>query len=374
MIQFNRYRAPDETLQFHKYYSELVAALAQEIDGDCPSTIGRFMRMAETFPLSDRLPLFIARMFYWGKVDFNFVKQYLPKTLPFNFFGKQELTGCLGLEHSHNLWGVDYNTYQIYQGKPSHPDVYFYDDYEDYLVYKPPHSGFFSNLENLINASWTAHRSRRKLLVSNAHFWWSYSPAFEDVFGDVWETTKEERPEAVLDFATMRHDILHEQRINVIDEFMSYKIFMYQKIYKAMFKHQRLVNFDFSNGIFYLRGGDKILLETIHSPTELLRKNLIDLKRRVQGRVVLSDEWKLAEQYAQMDTGVRNITRRTQNGYFHDWKNITDAQVVYDNFYMMCNAADLVACPSTNFINAVMWNRDDVSYSTISPVHRYIFL
>jgi len=41
---------------------------------------------------------------------------------------------------------------------------------------------------------------------------------------------------------------------------------------------------------------------------------------------------------------------------------------------MMCNAADLVACPSTNFINAVMWNRDDVSYSTISPVHRYIFL
>jgi hypothetical protein len=332
------------------------------------------MRMAETFPLSDRLPLFIARLYYWGKVDFNLAKKYLPKELPTNFFERQELTGCMGLEHSHNLWGVDYNTYQIYQGKPTQPDVYFSQDYDGYLVYKPPHSGFFSNLENLINASWTAHRSKKKLLVSNAHFWWSYIPSYEDVFGDVWETTKEERSEAVLDFAAMRHDILHEQRTNVIDEFMSYKIHMYQKIYKCMFRQQKVVNFDSNNGIFYLRGGDKVMVETIHPPTDLLKRNLIDLKRRVESRVVLSDEWALAEKYAQMDTGVRNITKRTQNGYYHNWKECVDAQVVFDNFYMMCNATELVACPSTNFINAVMWNRDDVSYSTVSPVHRYIFL
>ena len=373
MIQFNRYRAPDESLEFHKYYSELVVALAQEIDGDCPQTIGRFMRIAETFPLSTRLSLFVARLYFWGKVDFNFAKKYLPKVLPTNFFEKQELTGCMGLEHSCNLWGVDYNTYQLYQGKPL-GEREFTENYDGYLLFRPPHSGFFSNIENLINASWIAHRAGKGLLVSTTLFWWAYSPKFEDVFGDVWETTNEVRSEYEIDFSRMRSEILNEQRLNVINEFMNFKIHMYQKIYKCMFRQQKVVNFDSNNGIFYLRGGDKLMVETIHQPTDLLKRNLIDLKRRVQSRVVLSDEWALAEKYAQMDVGVKNITKRTQNGYYHDWKQIVDAQVVYDNFYMMCNATELVACPSTNFINAVMWNRDDVSYSTVSPVHRYIFL
>ena len=172
MIQFNRYKLPDETVDFHSSFVVLVEAIKAEINSDCDRSIGLLMAMSERYPLSYRLPCVAARLYYWGKVSWSFLDKMLPAKLPANFFYKQELVGCLGFERAASKWGITEDQWRLYQG--------FAEDYVDVprwdqmVSYRPRSSGFFSVIENLIAAHIIADLEGKRLAVDLTGNWWSY--------------------------------------------------------------------------------------------------------------------------------------------------------------------------------------------------------
>ena len=147
MIQFNRYRLPDETDDFHIRFGMLVNAIQQEMYGDMSRSVDMLRKLAHTYPHNDRLPAVAARMYFWGKVAWNDIQDLLPVTLPLTFFYKQELVGCLGFEQSWRKWGVTEDQWMLYQGLdtnfPSRNQPVMY------VIYRPRNSGFFSIIENI---------------------------------------------------------------------------------------------------------------------------------------------------------------------------------------------------------------------------------
>ena len=371
MIQFNRYKLPDETVDFHSSFVVLVEAIKAEINRDCDRSIGLLMAMSERYPLSDRLPCVAARLYYWGKVSWSFLDKMLPAKLPANFFYTQELVGCLGFERSASKWGITEDQWRLYQG--------FAEDYVDVprwdqmVSYRPRSSGFFSVIENLIAAHIIADLEGKRLAVDLTGNWWSYEENFEDIFGDTFEVTKDGTlPQ--MSFEGMRHKWFHAD-----DKLASTLAYLKQHYYTMIVDDiakvaQPITNMD-SAGTMFVRGGDKLLTETVVPPMKYLLRDLKSMARRCDARYVLSDDQNLGEVVSSLDAYVVNKSNKIVGGYHHHFGHKQSCMNILRNYMSMVEAKENMSCPSANIVNAAQWSRNDKeNYSLSNPVHRYLLI
>ena len=371
MIQFNRYRLPDETHDFHGAFVNLVNTLSAEINSDCARTIGLLLSMSEKYPLSDRLPAVAARLYYWGKVSWSFLDKMLPIKLPANFFAKQELVGCLGFERSASKWNITEDQWRLYQG--------FAEDFPldvratEFVSYRPRSSGFFSTIENLIAAHIIADLEGKRLAVDLTGNWWAYDELFEDIFGDTFEFTKDgSLPQ--MSFEGMRHKWFHAD-----DKLASTLAYLKQHYYTMILDDiakvaHPITNMD-SAGTMFVRGGDKLQTETVLPPMKFLHEDLKWMARRCDARYVLSDDQNLGEVVSSLDAYVVNKSNKIVGGYHHHFGHKQSCMNILRNYMSMVEAKENMSCPSANIVNAAQWSRNDKeNYSLSNPVHRYLLI
>lgn len=371
MIQFNRYKNLDETHDFHSAFLGLVNAIDAEVNGDCNRSIGMLISMAERYPLNERLPAVAARLFFWGKVSWNTIEKMMPAELPKNFFYKQELVGCLGFERSARKWGITEDQWVLYQGL--HEWFHTAQKAGEPVCYRPRSSGFFSVIENIVAAHIIAELEGKQLMIDLSGGWWGYDEPFEDIFGDLFEYTKEGILPQV-SFDGMRHVWLNadDDKAAALSRM---KASLYNNIWQRISRYVQVPTNVDAVGVMFVRGGDKLQTETILPPMGLISRDLHWMARRCDQRYVLSDDKRIGEIVSSLDAFAINKSTQVEGGYHHIPGRKVSCMNILSNYLMMVEAKENMSCPSANLVNAAQWSRNEKeNYSLSIPVYRYLLI
>jgi len=323
-----------------------------------------------------RLAAINARQYLWGQApladlpSLHHVK---------NFFYQQEIVCCLGMELACAHYDLTIEDYHRYLGMPLSDSPHFTLPHVPVgsMVYQPRSSGFFSVIENMIVAAYVARLNNKELLIDNTYAWWDYKEPFEDIFRTTFTLIDRlpPNPQAV-HFESMR-DFIFTASPTHIDQFCQFKAQMYGKIEREIRRYHRDGEAFpvLDAGLIFMRGGDKLEAETILPPEDLLMKDIAALARRVPRRLVLSDDYVLAERIVDKDDAVTNITPFGHRGYRHRYGEKVSCLPILKNYLALIDCEESLACPSANLVNAANWTRDfSFNYNTINPVYRYVLI
>jgi len=373
MIQFNRYRLPDESIDFNLSFIGLCNAIASQINGNCDKAIQTLLSLSEKYTHnSDRLAAVAARMYFWGKMSWNDLEKLLPERLPLTFLYKQELVGCLGLEQAARKWRITEDDWNLYQGFTH--DTYFERKVStEGVIYRPRNAGFFSTVENMIAAQIIAELEGKQLLVDLNGNWWPYKEPFEEIFNESFAFTR------LTNVPEIGFDYVRSGWLNPSNETASYladmKLWAYTAIMDDISRIAPSIPCMDASGVMFVRGGDKLQTETILPPVSLLQRDLRWMSRRCEDRYLLSDDKNVGEAVAALDSTVINHSDQVEGGYHHRYGEKVSCMPILKNYMYMLEAKENFSCPSANIVNAAQWSRNDSQNNSLSnPVYRYLLI
>lgn len=324
---------------------------------------------------AERLAAIAARRYLWGdrkELD------AIPNKLPKNFFYKQEVVACLGLELSHEKFGITYEQFKLYSGFPHYAIEMPSFIPKGEMVYQPRNSGFFSVIENIVVASFVAAMNEKTLVLDGTYDWWGYTEPFQKIFPHIKVVDRlSDSPQAV-HFESMREAIFNADD-KLMHMFMAFKEQFYREVRTAIDNFYDGDHYSVANtAVVYVRAGDKLQTETIEPPPHSLIKDLYDLSRRSLKTFILSDDHEYAEKVRRLGTGnTRNITPVLAEGYHHDYGGKVSCMHILKNYIALANCKESVSCPSANLVNAAHWTRgygSDFNPNCYNPVYRYALI
>lgn len=324
-----------------------------------------------------RLAAINARQYLWGQAS---LADLPPLSQVNSHFYKQEIVSCLGMELACDHYKLTDEQYYKYAGVSFDSNSLFNLPYipDGSMVYQPRNSGFFSVIENMIAAAYVARLNNKELLIDNTYAWWDYKEPFEDIFRTTFTLIDRlpANPQAI-HFESMRNFIFTASPMH-INQFSQFKVFMYGQIEREIKSYYKGEKYNVkSAGLIFLRGGDKLEAETILPPEDLIMKDVAALARRVPRRLVLSDDYVLAERIVDKDNAVTNITNFGHRGYRHRYGAKVSCLPILKNYLALIECEESLACPSANLVNAANWTRWDnfaFNFNTINPVYRYVLI
>jgi hypothetical protein len=324
-----------------------------------------------------RLAAINARQYLWGQAPLAALPP-LPQVK--SHFYKQEIVSCLGMELACDYYKLNIEQYHTYlgflEGGDAHAITLPYIP-DGSMIYQPRNSGFFSVIENMIVAAYVARINNKELLIDNTYAWWDYKEPFNDIFRTTFTLVDRlpANPQAV-HFESMREFIFTASPTH-IDQFSQFKAQMYGKIEREINRYYKDETYNVLDaGLIFMRGGDKLEAETILPPMDLLMKDIAALARRVPRRLVLSDDYVLAERIVDKDNAVKNITPFGHRGYRHRYGEKVSCLPILKNYLALIECEESLACPSANLVNAANWTRynSTFNFNTINPVYRYVLI
>jgi len=324
-----------------------------------------------------RTCLIFARLYFYSLVDestikYIFVNFYQPADIR-DSFSYEELIACLGFDLSSQL---ELRRSRDNDSFNSINSLIQLDS--DYLLYRPAKSGFFSVIENIINAHVLAKAIGKELLLDESGDWWIYKIPFQNLFGGLFRSAgitsllRSENMSAIrIEFPVMRYyvaSLAYEAPIY----FKAQKRAFYQTLGRSLSLNSSLNDDSHKDRpLFYFRAGDKLMLESIQLPTDLVIQDM-KLGLRNYGEIsVLSDDWSSAESLSNIlggGTRIINLTEPQFRGYFSksvnpqlpiDTNSFDDIRAIINNFTYMVQSAFVVGCPSSNLVNAAQWCRPE---------------
>lgn len=323
---------------------------------------------------ADRLAAIAARRYLWGDAG---ALNEIPKKLPTNFFYKQEIACCLGMELACDRFNLSEEQYELYRGifpLETHVQKPLY---KGEILYQPRNSGFFSIIENLIVAAFVAEMNEKQLVVDGTYDWWNYSEPFTKIFPDI--KVLEVLPTApqAIHFESMREAVFNGSD-DYVKMFMAFKDSVYGNILRNIRSFYDGDTYNVTdNAVVFVRGGDKLHTETIEPPPHTYITDLRNLSRRSRKTFILSDDHEYAEKIRGFGTGLtRNITATSDKGYYHNPAVKASCMPILKNFIALVEAKENMSCPSANLVNAAHWCRSRYGsrQSTFNPVYRYALI
>lgn len=339
--------------------------------------------------------LIVARLFFWGQLSRTFVLQSLAsKVTRSNFdqadvYEKQELFVCLGQPVLSELIGNDFNFSTL---STAWDDFDYSADLnltnskpDETWTYIPPPTGFFSVIENIVLAKFFCKINNKTFRLDTNHNWWRYPVPFLHLFeGTGTSDFNTDLPqEKFIMWDTLRHyfRFINPAAFNLLKKF---KIQQYERI-KHSLSHY-LDGIDLrprpapEECIVFIRGGDKVQLETIDAPSGLLLSDIEAMKKRRVPVRILSDDHGLAESLVQsLGLGKEsNLTASNRKGYhLQAGHSLNDVHTIINNFLILSNARYSFGCPSSNLVNSAHWSNrilNDGFKPRSIPCLRYLYL
>ena len=369
MIQFNRYRLPDETPDFHVKFIAMVNAVIHELNGDLSKSMDLLRSLATTYPLNERLPAVAARLFFWDKCAWADIQPMLPRELPATFFYKQEIAGCIGFERAAREYGINEDKWQLFQGLDTEMHKGSLGAGSP-VYYQPRSSGFFSVIENIIAAQTVAEMDGHEFYVDLSGNWWNYHEPFDEVFPDAFQYGSG-TPQ--MSFDGFRRVWLQPSDLTAL-WLANAKCRAYDYVMKDLYQIGTVAGME-EAGVIFVRGGDKLQAETILPPRQMWFKELRWMARRCSSRIVLSDDPYVADDVCNMDGYAINNSDQLEGGYHHLPGRKMSCLPIINNYLKMVEAKENMSCPSANIVNAAQWSRCETeNYSLSNPVYRYLLI
>ena len=389
MLQFERYSAAQDPVAAELV--KLVDRFNGEKDAPSPALIDALRAWIRHTPTHPKALAIYARMVFWGCIDYASARADLAPCIDAAAFNameigfKEELVACLGRRLLHELTGLAFTDIDYYldhclnaprAGTAARSSETWY--------YQPPKSGFFSVIENIVMAKFVCHFHGRRFLLDNSPGWWPYPTSFQDIFASLFDEPPRSADEnlAVLPFAMMREFVAKGSR-QVVEAYVQFKWQEYARIREALLDKVDEPRAYFESlresAVFYVRGGDKLLYETILPPDARVRNDLEMLFRRAENLFVLSDDYQLAQRYVgQLGAGrAINLTRQDFNGYYLARASDDDVKAIVRNYLILASAKYSMSCPSSNLVNSAHWSNpilaEQLPLQSI-PILRYIFV
>lgn len=372
MIQFNRYRLPDETWLLYADIKKLVKLMSEGLKTTPEAGVPLLFEMAYKYPGNLRVAAIGARLHHWGVLGWDEIRDMIPAELPRHFWYAQEIAGCLGYEQTNRHWHIEEDDWYILQGQADDVVAPGAGAMHGYISYQPPSAGFFSVVENIVAASMAAEQDGYGLKVDLSGNWWAYDEPFEDIFEDVFEFCNGGLP--IMRFEFMRKRFF-DADLAQAQELARRKIGWYNEIYYAIGSYAGTGAVEDDVGTMFLRGGDKLQTETILPPAHIILKELAWMKRHCRRRVILSDDPMIGQMITARDPDVMDRSNQLPGGYHHLPQRKQSCIPILQNYLAMVEAKHNFSCPSANLANAAQWSRsDDDNYSLSNPVGRYLLI
>jgi hypothetical protein len=326
---------------------------------------------------SDRMAAITARKYFWNVISHKEAKSLMPPSVPKNFFMRQETVCCLGYELASKLYSISEDDFRFYQGYSLKPPKNFLKT-TGAAIYHPRDSGFFSVIENIIAAEFSAWVRGRALLIDTSYDWWGYEESFQELFPSAFKTISgglNADGMRAVEFNGMRESIFNGPN-EMLEDFYNFKIWKYQSVYDDLKNfYTKSLPISDSSCVMFIRGGDKLAVETIPTPPIFLERDLKEAAKRVDDLYVLSDEYALANLVNELNDDVMNITPKSCKGYVHAYGNKISCEQIVKNYLTLVDCRESLSCPSANLVNAAHWTKTKPLQSKHSfPVYRYALI
>ena len=318
---------------------------------------------------ADRQAAIDARMYLWGRMSEKEVLEKLPKELPKNWFYRQEIVCCLGRHLAFKKYDIDEKEWELCRGLIHYKDSIYVDFTEKReLYYQPRNSGLFSVIENIIVAEFYAAQLNHHLVIVGDGGWWNYDEEFSAIFP--YKVKYGVKPN--INFEAMRNNIFNAE-LTTINQFYTFKQNAYKDILRRVSKVVDVA--DFPSCLFFFRGGDKLLTETILPPDDVILADIKAASRRHKMTYLTSDDGELAKKIAAMDDSIISLVLDKKQGYHHVPGQKISCIPILQNYVMLATCEESISCPSANLVNAAHWSRDaEFIYPTFNPVYRYALI
>lgn len=346
----------------------------------------------QTNPAIGKALLIYVRLFFWKMISlYDLISAIKDKVNYVNYnklgiFEKNELECCLGHELMCAFLGQKIQPInELTNLKCLYIETEGFGSDEEVWTYIPPPTGFFSIIENIVYAKFFCKLRNKKFKLDILHNWWRYPIPFLDLF-DV-----NLRKEFNLNLESDMHltwDVLRYGMSKISQEEYRelgvFKLHEYRKIKNTLKNFYSTVKenieIDTESCVAYMRGGDKLVLETIHSPPELLHCDVFAVQALDVPILFLSDDFQLAEDTLQMygNKSSKNITKSIFHGYHYGLNNSEeDFYAIIENYLILSSCNYSISCPSSNLVNSANWSNEnlktDFNLQSI-PTYRYLYL
>ena len=319
---------------------------------------------------ADRQAAIDARMYLWGRMSEKDLLEKLPIELPKNWFYRQEIVCCLGRNLAFRKYDIDEKEWELCRGLVHSIDSIWNRDFNKAdIYYQPRNSGLFSVIENIIVAAFYAEQINKNLVIAGEGNWWNYDEEFSAIFP--YKVKYGVTPN--VNFDTVRKNIF-EADLTTINQFYTFKRDSYKEILKSVLKVIDCPDIE-DKCLFFFRGGDKLLTETILPPDDIILADIKAAARRHRMTYLLSDDGEIARKISLMDDSIVSMVHDKKQGYHHVPGQKVSCIPILKNYVMLATCEESISCPSANLVNAAHWSRDtEFIHQTFNPVYRYALL
>jgi hypothetical protein len=386
MIQFGSMSCANDP-EIVSFLKELVTKTK-----DAQSTINTIRELIKTdLNFHHRLLIYV-RMVFWGYITQDEARDDIANRFnisKFNAsssFDRTEIASCLGPRLTTEFANIDIQQAIRYQDCFDAEYLVSKDyDGDEIWIYTPPATGFFSVVENIILAKFlcTLHRKIFKLDTDYGK-WWRYPVPFSDIFQDQFldDDHSDSRQVKYLTWNIAR-DIATSLDFTTLQALARFKREEYASV-KRRLKNWlegfgESISLPHESAVFFIRGGDKLVIETIPPPTHTIEIDCEFLLRKSEDFMVLSDDFKLAQNFSEKfgKSKIKNITEDGLNGYFvNNMSSIQNVRTIIRNYLIISSAKYSMSCPSSNLVNSAHWSNPGLKPIDLrsTPLQRYVFL
>ena len=223
---------------------------------------------------------------------------------------------------------------------------------------RPGKSGFFSVIENILNALFIARVHKKKLYVSlEEGEWWIYDCDIRKIltFDDLIFLRTTKALSSLLRFKKQefyrKYFFSNIERMG--NDYTRNKILAYETITQNL-RAMHPVNTSTSNTVIYLRQGDKATLEDMKWDTGYQIDLLTNDKTSVYS--ILSDDIPALRKNLPLRPNVI-LDEDDNSGYHFGFERPNEHDEIIRKFLLMVDSSELIGDPGSNLINACAWAR-----------------
>jgi hypothetical protein len=389
MLQFNIYRSAEEQELFWNDYLILRDFLGKfNTAHQMMVNHNQIIYHLEKHQ-SQRYLLIASKLFSWGVLPEDFSINYLNKNLPIlnsnslSYWELQELVENFKSLNIKILSDLHYK-YNLNCELGQQKDklaLQISDNPQQFIVYKPIRSGFFSIIENIILARSVLLTLGYNIVVDDSYEWWPYPVSFKTIFKDSFNYLSDGDLGAVnfVDLGFVRTELLPKLLLQheYIQKLIVLKSFFYEQIYYDISNYLPLIfngnHFNQSLSIF-IRMGDKIEKEILQMPVDLIIEDAT--KHKYNDIYILGDHFGIGEIVANELKGI-NLINKDMKGYnINEIPKINGFHEMLKFYLIASNTKHVISSASINLVNASLWtSQHDRSYRSsykTCKIHRYL--
>jgi hypothetical protein len=396
MLQFNIYQVSGETEKIRDYTLRIRNSLKEGklalIGSIVEANEASLKNQTRYHLINSRLALWGIIESHWAQLACTFCEQNSNKM---TYFELTEVASCASaILRRNDPLECDFATFlKAISTEKEAKDLNFFNEFENNKIhYMPRRSGFFSTIENIINAAFYASNQNSMLALPPQNHWWPYPLDIANLLQMTplrsLISFDNQNPNRYITFDQPRQ-FIRGTSSEKLGKFARWKHLIYSDMLEEI---QRSLGPSMSQEILesigqpvlFIRGGDKLDYETVQIPDPIVGDMLNSVSCcQAEKIAIISDSFELSKNMSKKFSNhpLKVLTPPSQTGYFHS-KHMNSSEgtkIMLAYFCLIAQSPIPISDPSSNLVNAAHWAKfsplviHPQDIRRYSPITRHLF-